>query len=133
VERHTQCSGKITTGATIIEPTSGKTGIALTLVCALKGYRMIAVVPEAVSSKRRMLIEKLGGRAEILEQMNGRLKAFVAACGAGSTFTGTAQVLKAARPGVRNIAVEPSGTAVLSGSAPGHHKIQDLGEGLFRK
>jgi cysteine synthase A len=50
-------SGKITAGATIVEPTSGNTGIALALVCALKGYRMIAVVPEAVSRERRMLIE----------------------------------------------------------------------------
>ena len=180
-------SGKITAGATIVEPTSGNTGIALALVCALKGYRMIAVVPEAVSSERRMLVEQLGGRvevvkddgidgvskedmegvvrrarelvakipnsfmpdqflnesnpsahaettaAEILEQTNGRLNAFVAACGTGGTFTGIAQVLKAMRPEVRNIAVEPSGSAVLSGRASGHHKIQGIGEGFIPK
>lgn len=180
-------SGKITSGATIVEPTSGNTGIALALVCALKGYRMIAVVPEAVSRERRMLVEQLGGRvevvkddgvegvskedmdgvvrrarelvakipnsfmpdqfvnennpcahakttaAEILEQTNGRLNAFVAACGTGGTFTGIAQVLKATRPEVRNIAVEPSGSAVLSGRASGHHKIQGIGEGFIPK
>jgi cysteine synthase A len=180
-------SGKITAGATIVEPTSGNTGIALALVCALKGYRMIAVVPEAVSGERRMLVEQLGGRvevvkddgiegvskddmegvlrharelvakipnsfmpdqfvnesnpyahaettaAEILEQTNGRLNAFVAACGTGGTFTGVAQVLKATRPEVRNIVVEPSGSAVLSGRASGHHKIQGIGEGFIPK
>lgn len=180
-------SGKITAGATIIEPTSGNTGIALALVCALKGYRMIAVVPEAVSSERRMLVEQLGGRvevvkddgiegvskkdmegvvrrarelvakipnsfmpdqfvnesnprahvettaAEILEQTNGRLNAFVAACGTGGTFTCVAQVLKSTRPEVRNIAVEPSGSAVLSGRASGHHLIQGIGEGFIPK
>ena len=180
-------SGKITAGATIVEPTSGNTGIALALVCALKGYRMIAVVPEAVSRERRMLVEQLGGRvevvkddgiegvskedmegvvrrarelvakipnsfmpdqfvnesnpcahaettaAEILEQTNGRLNAFVAACGTGGTFTGVAQVLKATRPEVRNIAVEPSGSAVLSGRASGHHRIQGIGEGFIPK
>ena len=180
-------SGKITAGATIVEPTSGNTGIALALVCALKGYRMIAVVPEAVSGERRMLVEQLGGRvevvkddgiegvskedmegvvrrarelvakipnsfmpdqfanesnpcahaettaAEILEQTNGRLNAFVAACGTGGTFTGVAQVLKATRPEVRNIAVEPSGSAVLSGRASGHHRIQGIGEGFIPK
>ena len=180
-------SGKVTAGATIIEPTSGNTGIALALVCALKGYQMIAVVPEAVSSERRMLVEQLGGRvevvkddgiegvskedmegvvrrarelvatipnsfmpdqfvnesnlcahaettaAEILEQTNGRLSAFVAACGTGGTFTGVAQVLKSTRPEVRNIAVEPIGSAVLSGRASGHHKIQGIGEGFIPK
>jgi cysteine synthase A len=180
-------TGKITAGATIVEPTSGNTGIALALVCALKGYRMIAVVPEAVSRERRMLVEQLGGwvevvkddgiegvskedmegvvrraceliakipnsfmpdqfmnesnpcahaettAAEILEQTNGRLNAFVAACGTGGTFTGVAQVLKATRPEVRNIAVEPSGSAVLSGRASGHHKIQGIGEGFIPK
>jgi cysteine synthase A len=180
-------SSKITAGATIVEPTSGNTGIALALVCALKGYRMIAVVPEAVSGERRMLVVQLGGRvevvkddgiegvskddmegvvrrarelvakipnsfmpdqfvnesnpcahaettaAEILEQTNGRLSAFVAACGTGGTFTGVAQVLKAMQPEVRNIAVEPSGSAVLSGRASGHHKIQGIGEGFIPK
>jgi cysteine synthase A len=180
-----ECSGKITAGATIVEPTSGNTGIALALICALKGYRMIAVMPEAVSGERRMLVEQLGGRVEvvkddgiegvskedmeavvhrarelvaeipnsfmpdqfinacnpcahaettadeILEQTNGRLNAFVAACGTGGTFTGIAQVLKATRPEVRNIAVEPGGSAVLSGHASGHHKIQGIGEGFI--
>jgi len=57
---------EIASGATIIEPTSGNTGIALALVCALKGYRMIAVMPEAVSKERRMIIELLGAMVELV-------------------------------------------------------------------
>ncbi|MCK5559344.1 MAG: cysteine synthase A [Thermoplasmata archaeon] len=51
----------------IIEPTSGNTGCALSLVCALKGYKMIAVLPEAVSQERRMIIELFGGQVELIK------------------------------------------------------------------
>jgi len=53
--------GDIKKGGIVIEPTTGNTGIALALVCALKGYRMIAVMPEVVSKERKMIIELLGG------------------------------------------------------------------------
>jgi cysteine synthase A len=59
-------SGRIGEGAVIIEPTSGNTGIALALVCALKGYRMIAVMPEAMSGERRALMEYLGAKVETI-------------------------------------------------------------------
>ncbi len=59
--------GEITKGATIIEPTSGNTGISLALVCVLKGYNMIAVMPECSSSERRMIMELLGARVELVE------------------------------------------------------------------
>ncbi|UCG91665.1 MAG: cysteine synthase A [candidate division WOR-3 bacterium] len=58
---------KISKGAVIIEPTSGNTGISLALVCALKGYTMIAVMPEAVSKERRMIVELLGGKVELIK------------------------------------------------------------------
>ena len=57
--------GQIDRRATIVEPTSGNTGIGLPLVCALKGYRMIAVMPEAMSRERRMLLEYLGAQAGV--------------------------------------------------------------------
>ena len=59
--------GDIAKGTTIIEPTSGNTGIALALVCVLKGYNMIAVMPECASSERRMVMELLGARVEMVE------------------------------------------------------------------
>ena len=54
--------GEISKGAVVVEPTSGNTGIGLALVCALKGYRMIAVMPEAMSGERKSLMEYLGAR-----------------------------------------------------------------------
>ena len=51
----------------IVEPTSGNTGISLSLVCALKGYKMIAVMPEAVSKERRKIVELFGGQVELTE------------------------------------------------------------------
>jgi cysteine synthase A len=58
--------GVITRGAVIVEPTSGNTGIGLALVCALKGYQMIAVMPEAMSDERKMLMEYLGAKVELV-------------------------------------------------------------------
>jgi cysteine synthase B len=57
-------SGVLTPGCTVLEPTSGNTGISLAMVCKLKGYRLVCVMPENVSDERRRLLEMWG--AEII-------------------------------------------------------------------
>jgi len=57
--------GKIKPGDTIVEPTSGNTGISLSFVCALKGYRMIAVMPEQMSQERKDMVTAFG--AELVQ------------------------------------------------------------------
>lgn len=58
---------QINKDSVIVEPTSGNTGIALAFVCAMKGYKMIAVMPEAVSRERKMIVELFGGKVELIK------------------------------------------------------------------
>jgi [CysO sulfur-carrier protein]-thiocarboxylate-dependent cysteine synthase len=62
-------SGRLTAGATLLEPTSGNTGIGLAMVCRVKGYHLITVLPSNVSVERRQLLELWG--AEIIESPGG--------------------------------------------------------------
>lgn len=169
--------GLIHRDTTIIEPTSGNTGIGLAMVCAAKGYRCIIVMPDSMSTERIYLLKRFGAEVvltpakadlagavrkandiarktpnsfvpqqfensanpavhqsttaqELLEATGGRIDLFVAGVGTGGTIAGVGSVLKQSCPGIRIVAVEPAGSPVLSGGAPGRHKIQGIGAGF---
>lgn len=169
-------NGTLAPGATIVEPTSGNTGIALALVSAVKGYRLVLVMPETMSVERRRLAAAYGAEVvltpgadgmkgsiaaaeriaaerggvmlgqftnpanpashyastgpEIWEATDGSVDVFVAGVGTGGTFSGAARYLKEKNPAVRLVAVEPAGSAVLSGGAAGPHGLQGIGAGF---
>lgn len=66
-----EARGELHPGATIIEPTSGNTGVGLALVCALKGYRLILTMPETMSIERRRLVAAYGARLELTPGAEG--------------------------------------------------------------
>ena len=175
--RKAEVRGELKLGDTIVEVTSGNTGISLAMVSTVRGYRFIAVMPMSASVEKRKMIKSFGAKVvltpvekhmagavemyeklvkhtkkvwlprqfenpdnidahkegigrEIIDQM-GKVDAFVAGVGTGGTLLGVALALKQMNPKVKIIAVEPEESAVLSGSNPGTHKIQGIGEGFI--
>ncbi len=66
-----EASGKLKPGGTIIEPTSGNTGVGLAMVAAVKGYKLILVMPDSMSIERRRLMLAYGASFELTPRANG--------------------------------------------------------------
>ncbi len=162
----------------IIEPTSGNTGIGLAMVAAVKGYRLVLVMPESMSVERRRIMLAYGAEFELTPREMGMkgaiarakelleatpnswmpqqfdnaaniavherttareiladfpegLDYYITGVGTGGHLTGVSEVLKAAMPGLKTFAVEPAKSPVISGGAPGPHRIQGIGAGFI--
>jgi len=169
-----EASGELQPGGTIVEATSGNTGVALAMVAAARGYKAILTMPDTMSSERRTLLRAYGATLvltpgsegmtgainrsleiaaeipgavlarqfenpanpeihrkttaeEIWRDTDGAVDVFVAGVGTGGTLTGTGQVLKERKPGLRVVGVEPLESPLLNGGEAGPHKIQGIG------
>ncbi|ADG96789.1 cysteine synthase A [Segniliparus rotundus DSM 44985] len=167
-------SGELRPGGTIVEATSGNTGIALAMVGAARGYKVILTMPDTMSVERRAMLRAFGAEIvltpgsegmagaverakqiiagthnavaanqfsnpanpamheqttgeEIWADTDGAVDVFVAGIGTGGTISGVGRALKARKPGVRIVGVEPKDSPILNGGAAGAHKIQGIG------
>jgi cysteine synthase A len=172
-----EAEGRIEPGrTTIVEATSGNTGIALAFVCAAKGYDLLLTLPQGMSREREILLKLYGARVQITESLGGmgeavqaaremardadvflpdqfsnpanpeahrrttgpeieqalegRVDVLVAGVGTGGTITGVGEYLRERNSDLRIVAVEPRGSAVLSGEPAGPHRIQGIGAGF---
>jgi len=117
-------------GAEVHEtPSLGGMGESIELANEIVRQRK-GFMPQQFSNPANPEVHRRTTAEEIWRDLDGGIDALVCGVGTGGTITGVGQVLKERRPEVAVIAVEPAASAVLSGAAPGPHKIQGIGAGF---
>ena len=118
-------------GANVIL-TDGKLGMKGSIQKAedMKNENPNVIIPMQFENLANPEMHRKTTALEILEDTDGDVDYFIAGVGTGGTITGVGEVLKSKNPNVKIIAVEPKDSPVLSGGAPGPHKIQGIGAGF---